>query len=77
VEYINYLGSMVTNDERCKREFKSRMVMTKAAFDKTSKLALNLKKKLIKSYIWSTEFYGYENYTLRKLDQKYLESSEV
>jgi hypothetical protein len=51
---------MVTNDERCTREFKSRMVTTKAAFDKkkalfTSKLDLNLRKKLVKIYIWSIE----------------------
>jgi hypothetical protein len=57
VEYFNYLGSMITNDARCTREIKSRIVMTKAAFNKknlsTSKLDLNLRKKLIKCYIWS------------------------
>jgi hypothetical protein len=49
---------MITNDARCIREIKSRIVMTKAAFNRkktlfTSKLDLNLRKKLVKCYIWS------------------------
>jgi len=47
---------MLTNDGRCTREIKSRMAMADAAFNKkktlfTSKLDLNLRKKLIKCYI--------------------------
>jgi hypothetical protein len=58
VEYFNYLGSMITNDARCTHEIKSRLAMAKAAFNKkmtyfTSKLDLNLRKKLVKCYIWS------------------------
>jgi hypothetical protein len=68
---------MITNDARCTREIKSRIAMAKAAFDKkktlfTSKLALNLRKKLVKLYIWSIALYGAETWTLRKADQKYL-----
>jgi hypothetical protein len=45
VEEFNYLGSMITNDPRCTREIKARIVMAKAAFNKkktlfTSKLDL-------------------------------------
>jgi hypothetical protein len=50
VEYLNYLGCMITNDKRCTRENKSRIAMAKAEFNKktlfTSKLDLNLRKKL-------------------------------
>jgi hypothetical protein len=58
VEYFNYLGSMITSDARCTREIKSRIAMAKAALNKkknlfTSKLDLNLRKKLVKCYIWS------------------------
>jgi len=57
VECFKYLGSMLTNDGRCTCEIKSRIAMAKAAFNKktlfTSKLDLNLRKKLIKCYIWS------------------------
>ena len=53
VEYFNYLGSMVTNDTRCALEIKSRIAMAKAVFNRkktlfTSKLDLNLRKKLVK-----------------------------
>jgi hypothetical protein len=54
---------MITNDARCTREIKSRITMAKAAFNKkqtlfTSKLDFNLRKKLVKCYIWSIALYG-------------------
>jgi hypothetical protein len=56
--------------------------MAKTAFNKkknlfTSKLELNLRKKLVMCYIWSIALYGAETWTLRKVDQKYLESFEM
>jgi hypothetical protein len=56
--------------------------MAKAAFNKkkylfTSKLDLNLRRKLVKCYTWSIALYGAETWTLRKVDQKYLESFEM
>jgi hypothetical protein len=82
VECFKYLGSILTNDGRYTCEIKSRIAMKKAAFNKkktlfTSKLDLNLKKKLVKYYIWSMALYGAETWTLRAADQKYLESSEM
>ena len=52
--------------------------MAKAAFNKkktlfSSKLDLNLRKKLVNCYIWSMALYGAETWTLRAADQKYLE----
>ena len=43
----------------------------------TSKLDLNLRKKLVKCYIWSMALYGAETWTLRAADQKYLQSFEM
>jgi hypothetical protein len=67
---------MITNDAICTREIKPRIAMAKAAFNKktlcTSKLDLNLRKKLLKCYIWSIALYGAETWTLRKVDQKYM-----
>jgi hypothetical protein len=56
--------------------------MAKAAFIKkkaflTSKLDSNLRNKVVKRYIWSIALYGAETSTLRKVDQKYLESFET
>jgi hypothetical protein len=81
VEYFSYFGSIVTNDARCTYEIKSRTAMVKAPFTKktlfSSKLDLNLRKKLVKCYIWNTALYGAESWTLQKVDQKYLESSRM
>jgi hypothetical protein len=56
---------MLTDDGRCTCEIKSRIAMAKAAFNKkknllTSKLDLNLRKKLVKCYIWNMALYGAE-----------------
>ena len=72
---LKYLGSMLTDDGRCTCEIKSRIAMAKAAFNKkknhfTSKLDLNLTKKLVKCYVWSMALYGAETWTLRATDQK-------
>ena len=59
VESFKYLGSILTKDGRCTCEIKCRTAMAKAAFNKkralfTSTLDLELRKKLVKCYIWST-----------------------
>ncbi|PNF31814.1 hypothetical protein B7P43_G09328 [Cryptotermes secundus] len=82
VKCFKYLGSLLTDDGRCTSEIKSRIAMAKAAFSKkknhfTSKLDLNLRKKLVKCYIWSIALYGAETWTLRAVDQKHLESFEM
>ena len=56
--------------------------MEKAAFNKkktlfSSKWDLNLRKKLVKCYIWSMALYGAETWTLRAADQKHQESFEM
>jgi hypothetical protein len=62
------------------------IAMAKAAFKKkkkkkktlcASELDLNLRKKIVKCYIWSTALYGVETWTLRKVDRKYLGSFEM
>ncbi|KDR18382.1 hypothetical protein L798_07764 [Zootermopsis nevadensis] len=82
VEIFKYLGSIVTTDALCTKEVKARIAMAKAAFVKkrillTSKLGLEMKKKLVKCYVWSVALYGAETWTLRKKEQKYLESFEM
>ena len=76
VECFKYLGSILTNDGRCTCEIKSRIAMAKTEFKKktlfTSKLDLNLRKKLVKCYFWNMALYGAETWTLQE-DQKYLE----
>jgi hypothetical protein len=62
---------MITNDARCIREIKARIIVEKAAFNEKktrfiSRLNLNLTKKLAKCYIWSIAVYRAENWALRK-----------
>jgi hypothetical protein len=56
--------------------------MAKDAFNKkralfTSKMELELRKKLVKYYIWSIALYVAETWTLRAVDKKHLESSKM
>ena len=72
---------MLTEDGRCMCEIKFRIAMAKAAFNKkklfTSKLDLNLRKRLVRCYVWSIALYGAETWTLQATDQKHLESFEM
>jgi ABC-type molybdenum transport system ATPase subunit/photorepair protein PhrA len=73
---------MIASAGRCTREIKSRIAMVKAALKKkiiifTSKLNLNLRKKLVTSYTWSIALYGAETLRLQKVDRKYLENFEM
>jgi hypothetical protein len=67
---------------RCICEIKSRIAMAKAAFNNkknlfTSKLDLDLRKKLVKCNIWSVALYGAETWTIRAVGQKHVESFEM
>jgi hypothetical protein len=59
---------MSTNDGRCTCEIKSRIAMARAAFNNTralftSKIDLELRKKVVKCYIWNIALYGAETWT--------------
>ena len=69
--YFKCLGSMITNDARCIHEIKSTIPMANETFNKmktllTSRLDLNLRKKLVNCYVWSRALYGAETWTLRE-----------
>jgi len=82
VDFFKYLGSVLTNDGRCNCEIKCRIAMAKAAFNKkralfTGTLDLELRKKIVKCYVWSRAVYGAETWTLWAVDQKHQESFEM
>jgi hypothetical protein len=67
---------------RCSWEIKSRIAMVNAEFDKmmalfTGKMDLELRKKLVKSYIWCVALYGAEIGTVWGVDDKQLERFEM
>jgi hypothetical protein len=56
---------MLTNYGRCTCEINSRIAMEKVTYNKkralfTTKMILELRKKLIKCYIWTIALYGAE-----------------
>jgi hypothetical protein len=66
VKYFKYFGNIITNDERCKNEIKSRTAMAKQHSTRrrlflTSKVVLNLRKKAVEYYSWTTALYGAES----------------
>ncbi|KAI5718355.1 hypothetical protein M8J77_019970 [Diaphorina citri] len=57
--------------------------MGKIAFEKvkdlltTRRIPLKLRKRFAKCYVWSVVLYGAETWTMRKKEEKYLESFEM
>jgi hypothetical protein len=68
-------NSKFIRDAKNLRFLKGRVQQEDAFF--TRKLGLNLWKKLVKCNIWSIALYGAETWTLRNVDQKYLERFEM
>ena len=80
--HFKYLENVLTRDGYSAREIKMRIVIAKEVFNTKislfrSKLNIELRKKLARSYVWSIALYGSETWTLGKLERKYLESFEV
>ena len=83
-KHSSYFMAVISasSSRRCTCEIKCRIAMAKAAFNKkrtlfTSTLDLELRKKLVKCYVWSIALYGAETWTLREMDQKHLEIFEM
>ena len=76
---------ILVNDNRpyrSTRKIKSIIAMAKTTFPEkkvlfANKLGMNLRRKLVKYYIWRIALYGAENLTLRKVYQKYQEGFEM
>src|SRR3984885_8773904 len=73
---------MITTDAKCQREIKRRIAKGKDTFMKRKellrgKMNRNLKKRMIKTLVWSTVLYGSETWTMRKEDIKKLEAFKM
>jgi hypothetical protein len=82
VDHFKYLRSVLTRDGYCSRQINMSIAIAKEAFNGkisllTRKLNIELRKKLVRFYVCSIALYGSEIWTLRKLEQKYLESFEM
>src|SRR6218665_2304268 len=68
VERFRYLGALITSDGRCETEIKTRIDMAKHALNQRKELLrtnLNkdIKKRIVKSIIWSVALYAAETWT--------------
>jgi len=82
VKEFCYLGSLISSDAKCHKEIRRRIAMGKEAFTKRKELlrgGLNrhLKKRMVKTLIWSVTLYGAETWTMRKEDIRRLEAFEM
>ena len=82
VEYCNYLSSVITNDVRCMCEIKPRTATVKAELKRrkplfTRELDLNLKKKLVKCYIWKIALHVAETWALKKVCYIYVKRFDM
>ena len=82
VEEFCYLGSVITADARCQMEVRRRIALGKEAFKRRKELmrgglSKELKKRMVKTLIWSVVLYASETWTLRKEDIQRLEAFEM
>ena len=82
VESFMYLGSLLTSDARCEQEIKRRIGIAKSAYRSmenilsSRSIALPVRLRALKCYVWSTLLYGSETWTISAVMEKRLEAAE-
>ena len=66
----------------CCQEVKQRIAMAKEAFNRKRSISCGplekeLRKRLVKCFVWSVELYGAETWTLRQNEKNELEAFEM
>ena len=82
VTHFNHLGSLMTQDRHCMEDIRSRIARARNAFSNrkellTKSFSLDLKKRIVKTAIWSTLLYGADSWVLRRDDIRKLESCKM
>jgi len=67
VNHFKHLGSVISDDGYCEKDVRCRIAMAKKAFLEkkkllTSKLNIDLKKRIVKVTIWSVALYAAETW---------------
>ena len=65
----SYLGCNISSNMNCCQEVKQRIAMAKEAFNRKKRifcgsLQKELRKRLVKCFVWSVALYGAETWTL-------------
>jgi len=82
VQKFKYLGSLLNEDNRSIEDIKMRIAIAKEAFNKRKELMTknfnkDLKKRIIKTIVWSTMLYSSETWTLTKEAIRRIEAFEM
>ena len=83
VSAFNYLGSTITEDARCMKEIKRRIVLAKSAFSKlnnilrNTSLSMRTRMRVLNCYIYLVLLYGSETWSITSDMRKHLESCEM
>ncbi|KAL4084163.1 hypothetical protein QTP88_027996 [Uroleucon formosanum] len=83
VEEFAYLGSIVSKDDRSKKEIVKRICQAKIPFNKkrglfTSKnISVRTRINLLMTYVWSIMLYGSETWTIAKAERRRIEAFEI
>ena len=70
VSAFNYLGSTITEDARCMKEIKRRIVLTKSAFSKlnnilrNTSLSMRTRMQVLNCYVYLVLLYGSETWSI-------------
>ena len=69
VDSFKYLGCKISSNMNCCQEVKQRIAMAKEAFNRKRSLFCGpleeeLRKRLVKCFVWSVALYGAETWTL-------------
>ena len=79
VDSFKYLGCNISSNMNCYQKVKQRIAMAKDVFNKKKSifcgpLEKELRKRLVKCFVWRVAVYGAETWTLRRNEQKRLEA---
>ena len=82
VDNFKYLGCNISNNMNCCQEVNQRIAMAKEAHNRKinifcGPLEKELRKRLVKCFVWSVVLYGAETWTLRRNEEKRLEAFEM
>ncbi|KAJ4448528.1 hypothetical protein ANN_10546 [Periplaneta americana] len=82
VDSFKYLGCTTNCNMSCCQEVKRRIAMAKEAFNRKRSifcgpLEKEIRKILVKCFVWSVAFYGAETWTLRRSEEKRIEEFEM
>lgn len=83
VDHYNYLGTIINEDWNCAQEIRARIGKARSTFNRMStffkshNLALDIKVRLLRCYVFSVLLYGAESWTLNESTTKKLNAFEM